>query len=113
MGNEADKPEPPAKAKKKSENAEVARRVEEVFRIRLDGAQFHDILQYASEKGWNVTERQVRTYIQRADELMVERLEKNRKRVMARHLAQRQALFARAVNAADLRTALAVLADEA
>jgi hypothetical protein len=33
--------------------------------------------------------------------------------VVARHLAQRQALYARALNAADHRTALAVLADEA
>ncbi len=38
--------------KPKSDAAEVAKRVEEVLRIRLDGAQFHDIVQYAAEKGW-------------------------------------------------------------
>jgi hypothetical protein len=48
-----------------------------------------------------------------ADELLVERQDKSRKQVIARHLAQRQALFARALKAADYRTALAILADEA
>jgi len=97
----------------KSDKAETARRVEEVLRVRLDGAQFHDIVQYGSEQGWNVGERQIRKYIARADALLVERQDKSRKKVVARHLAQRTALYARAVNAADYRTALAVLADEA
>ena len=97
--------------KKKSDNAEIRRRVEEVLRIRLDGAQFHDIVQFGSEKGWGVTDRQIRKYIARADGLLVERLEKKRKRVIARRLSQREALFARAVNAADYRTALAILTD--
>jgi hypothetical protein len=93
---------------KKSDNAETLKRVEEVLRIRLDGAQFHDIVQYGSEQGWNVGERQIRKYIARADDLLVERQEKSRKRLLARHVAQREALFARALNAADYRTALAV-----
>jgi hypothetical protein len=100
-------------AKKKSDSAEVARRIDEVLRIRLDGAQFHDVLHYASENGWGVSERQLRTYLARADELLVERQDRSRKKVIARHLAQRQALFARAVNAADYRTALAILDSDA
>src|SRR5688500_8500806 len=104
---------PKAKTSPKADNAEVLRRVEEVLRIRLDGAQFHDIVQYAAEKGWGLKDRQIRTYIRRADALLVERQDTSRKRVIARHLAQRQALYARAVNAADYRTALAILADEA
>ena len=44
----------PAEKKPKSDAAEVAKRVEEVLRIRLDGAQFHDVVQYASEKGWGI-----------------------------------------------------------
>jgi hypothetical protein len=71
----------------------------------------HDIVQYAAEKGWNVCDRQVRTYIERADNLLMERLDKKRKRTIARRLSQREALFARAVNAADYRTALAILSD--
>ena len=101
------------KKKPKADAAAVALRVEEVLRIRLDGAQFHDVVQYAAEKGWELQERQIRTYIQRADALLIERQDKGRQAVVARHLAQRQALYARAVNAADYRTALAILADEA
>jgi hypothetical protein len=97
----------------KSDKAEIARRVEEVLRIRLDGAQFHDIVQYGSERGWNVSDRQLRKYLARADALLVERQDRSRTRVVARHLAQRMALYARAVNAADYRTALAILSDEA
>jgi hypothetical protein len=104
---------PKTKTSPKADNAEVLKRVEEVLRIRLDGAQFHDIVQYAAEKGWGLKDRQIRTYIRRADALLVERQDTSRKRVIARHLAQRQALYARAVNAADYRTALAILADEA
>src|SRR5687768_14689658 len=103
----------PRKKGAKADNAEVSRRVEEVLRIRLDGAQLHDIVQYASGKGWGVSDRQVPTYIQRADALLVERQDKSRRKVIALHLARRETLYARAVNAADYRTALAVLADDA
>lgn len=101
----------PPKKRPKSDAAEVAKRIEEVLRIRLDGAQYHDVLQYASEKGWGISDRQVSTYIRRADDLLVERQEKKRRRIIARRLSQREALFARAVNAADYRTALAILSD--
>ena len=102
-----------ARKKKKSEAATVALRVEEILRLRIDGAEFHDLVQYASEKRWGISERQLRTYIRRADELLVERLDRNRRRVVARHLVQRQALYARALNAADYRTSLAILDSEA
>ena len=94
---------------KQSDSAEVARRVEAVLRIRLDGAQHHDIVAYAEEQKWGVSDRQVRTYIRRADELLVERRDTNRRRLVARHVAQRESLFARAVNGADYRTALAIV----
>ncbi len=99
------------KAKPKSDNTTVAARVEEILRIRLDGAQFHDIVQYVTEKGWDITERHVRNYIRKADNLLVERHDRNRKRAIAQHHARRESLYARSVNAADYRTALAVLAD--
>src|SRR5215211_718341 len=103
----------PGTKKPKSDNAEVSRRVEEVLRIRLDGAQFHDIVQYAAEKEWELKERQIRQYMSHADDLLVERQEKKRKRLVAMHLARREALYARSVNAADYRTALAILSDTA
>ena len=108
-----DAPDTPKKRPAKATAAEVALRVEEVLRIVLDGAQYHDVLQYAAEKGWDLKERQVREYMSRASDLLVERQEKKRKRLVALHLARRDALYARAVNAADYRTALAVLSDAA
>ena len=112
-----EKPKPAKKAPVekpvKADRATVLKRIEEVLRIRLDGAQYHDILQYAAENNWDLKERQLREYIARADKLLVERQDKSRKKVVARHLAQRQALYARAVNAADYRTALAILDSDA
>ncbi len=102
---------PESSAKKPSTSAVVKQRVEEILRIRIDGAQFHDVVQYGTEKAWGVSERQIGKYIAAADQLLVERLEKKRKPTIARHIAQREALYARCINAADFRTALAVLAD--
>lgn len=113
MAKRPNKKRDDAERKRKSEAATVALRVEEVLRIRIDGAQFHDIVQYAAEKGWGLQERMIRNYIRRADALMVARIEKSRRKLLARHLTQRQTLYARAVNAADYGTALRVLADEA
>ncbi len=113
MPGKKKKPDATEKAKRKAEVAEVALRVEEVLVIRLDGAQYHDVVQYAAEKKWALQERQLREYMRRADALLVERQDKNRKQVIARHLAQRQALFARCVNAADYRTALSILDSDA
>ena len=95
--------------KSKASRAEVAERVAEVLRIRLDGAAFHDVVAYAKEKGWNVSERQCGRYLAQADDLLVDRRDKSRKRTIALHIARRESLYARAVNAADYRTALAVL----
>lgn len=97
----------------KADNTTIAVRVEEVLAIRLDGAQFHDIVQYASKKGWGVCERQLRRYIERADELLTTRHEKDRDKLLTFHHAARMALYARCVNAADYGNARATLADEA
>lgn len=70
-------------------------------------------MQYAAEKGWELKERQLRNLIRRADDLLVERGERSRKRCIAMHFARRESLYARAVNAADYRTALAILMDMA
>lgn len=57
----------------KASKAEVAARVDEVLRVRLDGAQFHDIVQYAAAQGWGVEEQQLWNYVRRADALLAER----------------------------------------
>ena len=89
----------------------INQRIDELLRVRLDGAQFHDIVQYVAEKGWGLKDRQIRNYIRQADDLLVERREKSRRRCYQLHVARRESLYARAVNAADYRTALVILTD--
>jgi predicted phage terminase large subunit-like protein len=104
----------------------IRQRVEDVLRIRLDGAEGWDVRRYVAEQeaagappwtipegGKPLSERQIRYYVAAADKLMDESCRQSRRKRLRRHLAQRRALFARAVNKGDERTALAVLRDEA
>ena len=97
----------------KATNAVILQRVEAVLAIRLDGAQLHDIRRYASENEWGVSDRQLERYIEKADRLLVGRRQRKWSRMKALHIARREALYARAVQSADHRTALAVLQDMA
>ena len=99
----------------KSTKAEVRKRVEEVFKLRLGGAEFADILQYASapEQAWNVSDSQLWRYIAAADRLVKERFDAKADHLLARHLLQRRQLYAHAMGAGDFGTALRVLQDEA
>jgi hypothetical protein len=99
----------------KSTKAEVRQRVEEVFKLRLGGANFPDILQYASapEQAWGVSERQIWNYIKAADQLLLERFDAKAPHLLNRHLLQRNQVYAHAMGAGDFRTALAILQDEA
>jgi hypothetical protein len=112
--------------KPKPTKATVARRVEEVLRIRLDGAEFWDVREYAREKekepgsAWELTpdgkplsDGQLWRYIGRADRMIAESCRASRKKLLRRHLAQRRNLYAKAVSQGDVRAALAVLTDEA
>jgi hypothetical protein len=93
--------------------AQLAERVQAVLRIRLDGAEFHDIAQYALEQKWNLGERQLWEYIAKADALLTARRNTDRDKLLAWHHAARLALYARAVSTGDYGTARKLLADEA
>jgi hypothetical protein len=86
-------------------------RIAEVLRIRIDGAQLHDVVDYAAEKAWGITETECAALIRAADKLLARRMETNRRRLLARHIAQREALYARALNGADYGTAERILND--
>jgi hypothetical protein len=96
-----------------STNAQVAARVHEVLRIRLDGASFADLKDFAKEAGWNVSDRQLKTYITRADRLLAAEIEKDAGKLLSFHVAQRRQLLARCINSGDLSTALRTLDSEA
>jgi hypothetical protein len=104
---------PVGKTRPRASDAEVAQRVEEVLRRRLEGAEFHDLQQFAREQGWNVSERQLWRYVALADALMEKMVDADREKLFRRHIHQRRSLYARAVKDGDLRTALAIARDEA
>ena len=95
----------------KGESPPDPARVAEVLRIRIDGAQLHDVVDYAAEKQWGCTEADCRALVRAADNALVRRQDRNRRRVIARHIAQREALYARALNAADYGTAVRILGE--
>jgi len=99
----------------KSTKVEVERRVAEVLKLRLGGAEFPDIRDYsiAPEQGWNVSDSQLWRYIQAADALCKKYFDARADHLLSRHLLQRRQLYAHAMEAGDFRTALAVLRDEA
>ncbi len=110
----------------KADKVTVQARIEDVARVLLDGAMPFQIGPYVSgqetagEPPWTLPEgakplssRHIRRLVRRAEALIAEAARTNRKRLLQRHLAQRRALYARAVAAGDVRAALAVLDSEA
>lgn len=97
----------------KSDQATVRKRVEEVLQLRLLGAEFTDIRQHASAQAWGVSDRQLWRYVAKGDKILAKTLEQDREKLLNRHIAQRRALYARAMAVSDYRTALATLRDDA
>jgi hypothetical protein len=99
----------------KSSKTEVLNRVEAVFKLRLGGAEFSDIREYARapEQSWNVSDSQLWRYIAAADQLVKERFDARADHLLNRHILQRRQLYAHAMGAGDYSTALRVLDSEA
>src|SRR5437763_5126916 len=98
----------------KATRAQILARVEEVLRIRLDGAEFWNVREYAREKEqeegspWHLAEGgrplsdgQLRRYISRADQMIAESFHTSRKKLLRRHLGWRRNLYAKATSAGD------------
>src|SRR5262245_2122580 len=114
------------KKKPKASNTTALLRVLEVVRIRLDGAKLWDVSEYVREQEqtagspWKLakgdkplSERQIARYVRRADDTIAASTRERRRQALVKNLARREHLYAKAVSAGDLRTALAVLQDEA
>src|SRR5688572_5893017 len=97
----------------KSDKITVAKRVQDVSKLILMGAAHSDIEAFGTERGWNVSRRQLQRYVKIAHEQMAKASLQNRQQLIGRHVLQRRALFARALKAGDLRTALQAVKDEA
>lgn len=88
-------------------------RINEVLEMRLAGAQFHDIVAHAQEQGWEATDAEIRSYIDAGSAAIADQMETTRDGIIARHLAQRKRIYAKAVQGGDYRVALSILQDEA
>ena len=108
----------------RAKSPKIRARVDDVLRIRLDGAELWDVRQYVAQKQeagaepWALrdgekplSDRQLYRYLAAADTLITDSCRTSRRRLLRNHLAQRRKLFARAVAAGDIKAALAVLQD--
>jgi hypothetical protein len=95
----------------RSSKAELRKRLSEVLALRLQGGELHDLVQYSSEQGWKVGVRMLQKYIAQTDKMIEQSLEKDRGKLLNRHILQRQALFAKAVAVNDYATAKGILKD--
>jgi hypothetical protein len=108
----------------KANKATIRARVDDVLRIRLDGAEFPDIRQYVAEReadgappwtipdgGKPLSQRQLWRYVALSDRLLKESALTNRRKRLRLHFARRKNLFARAVATGQINVALAVLKD--
>lgn len=93
--------------------AEAAARAEIVLKARLAGAQLWELRALAEELDWQIDKRELRRLIKAADAIAAEAAETDLEKIRVAHLARLRALFARAVDTGDLRTAHAVMKDEA
>jgi hypothetical protein len=102
----------------------VMQRVAEVLQLRLDGAEAWDVRRYVAEREaageipWTIpeggnplSERQIRNYVQSADQQIAATLRQSRATLLRRHVALRKNLYRRALAAEDWTAAQSVLAD--
>jgi hypothetical protein len=81
--------------------------------MRLAGATLTDLRHFVTAEKWGISDRQLRRYVEAGDKILAETLEKDREKLINLHRGRRTALFARAVDQGDFRTALAILRDQA
>ena len=96
----------------KATKAEVSQRVSQVAQLRASGAEIQQIAEYAEKAGWGIKLTQCYEYVHRADALLAEHVERNRDSLLAKRLLRRNVLWSKALQAGDLRLALAVEKDE-
>jgi hypothetical protein len=90
----------------------MAERVEAVAQLRLQGKEYPEIAEFCGKQGWPCGASQVYVYIKRADRVLAEHVERNRDVLLAKRLTRRNVLWSKALQAGDLRLALAVEKDE-
>lgn len=97
----------------RSTTVTVKERVYEIYRLRLQGKDFLELVEHARKNQWGVTESAIRYYITKANKLCERLYDRKATHLHAQHCLQRRLLLERCLSQGDYRTALAVLQDEA
>jgi hypothetical protein len=95
----------------RSTAAEVARRVDALYDLLLQGVGRHGIQQYAAGHGWEVSARQLDTYARRAKAQLAQAAERDRQVELDKTIEQLDLLFMKALAENDRAEARAVLRD--
>ena len=95
----------------RSTAAEVARRVDALYDLLLQGVGRHGIQAYAAGHGWDVSSRQLDTYSARAKVQLAKAAERDRAVELGRALERLDLLFMKALAENDRAEARAVLKD--
>ena len=95
----------------RSTAAEVARRIDALYDLLLQGVGRHGIQQFATSHGWDVSARQLDTYAARAKAQLAKAAERDRSVELGRALERLDLLFMKALAENDRAEARAVLKD--
>lgn len=89
---------------------ESAARTNQVYDWILEGVPSHEIVQRCAES-WKIAERQARTYIAKAGDLLQAEMDKRASTALEAHLTARWHLYKRTCEARDFKTAATILRD--
>lgn len=93
---------------KKATKITAETRVREVFVMLVNAATHAEILRYASEKGWGLSDRQVESYIQKATKRFHDVANFDREAHVGAAIARFEDLYKRCVLAQDFRGAASI-----
>jgi hypothetical protein len=85
----------------KATDAEVERRVDEVYDLLINRVTYRAIVGYGAQK-WGLKERQVAVYIGKAKERILLRAKESQEEQLAKAIASYESLYARQVAEKDL-----------
>ena len=95
----------------KADAATTELRVDQIYRLKVDGARTPDILQFVASAGWGLKERQVQNLIAKANQKVIADCDRRRRLLTSLAVARLESLYARALNAADFSGALRSLTE--
>lgn len=89
----------------KSNKVEIKQRVLVIYKMLINGANTHEILQYASDKtDWNVSERSVYSYINKANKLFEKTADAKQNIELGKALNRYNNLYSLALREKDYKT---------